>query len=793
MIKNLILVALRTIKKDKAYSVLNILGLTIGISFSLLLILYVLDELSYDRYHEKADRIYRIVAFVNEPENSMKWISTQFPLGPVIKKENPEVEQSVRFVKADKAMYKNGELAFYEDKIFYADSNVFDVFTYTIVEGNPKSALQETHSMVLTQTLAEKYFGKGKPAVGKTLQNNHGDIYKITGVVKDPPRNSHFRFNALISTSTLPKDFANNWGGFGFFTYVLLKPNVNAPVFEKKLLYMYDKYMASIFRQFNIKIHYGVQPITAIHLQSDFNGPEEPGSMSYIYIFSAVALFMLIIACINYMNLTSARSARRAKEIGIRKVAGSARSQLIAQFLVESTVMALLALLLSLLLIALLLPAFNSIAGKFISFKTLLHPGTIGILLGIFVFVGLAGGSYPAFYLSKFNPVTVLKGKLAKSSSNTVLRKSLVTIQFTISIVMLICTTVVYRQLAYMRNKDLGFNKAQVINIVADADKNTREPLNAFKTEIGKNPSVITVSTGETTPGGNGISFNLFSIPTRNGYVEKGVDCYDIDANYLQTLGMKLVEGRNFSLPADTLRSILVNEYMVQSYGWKTPIGQRIKFPGDTTGRYLEVIGVVKDFNLKSLYNPIAPLILFYRPNNNSVQIKVAQQNTVATISQIEKVWKSILPALPFQYSFLDQDLDSQYTADQKRGKIFAAFSSLTIFITCLGLLGLIAFTTQQRQKEISIRKIMGAGIPHLVGLIAKNFLLLVGLSALIAFPLAWYFMNKWLNVFPYKSALNATPFLISAAVVLLITALTVGFHTVRAAMANPSGNLRTE
>jgi putative ABC transport system permease protein len=796
MIKNLILVALRNLRKDKGYSLLNILGLTIGITFSLFLFFYIRDELSYDRYNKKADRIFRIVSHIKEPTNLSDWAITQFPLGPVLKKEYPEVEQAARFVGSDRTMYKNGDLQFYETKIFYADSSLFNIFTYQFIDGNPKTALVEPHSMVLTQSLAEKYFGKGKSAVGKSLLNNHGDVYKITAVVKDVPANSHIIFNGLISISTLPKDFSNNWGNFGFYTYVLLRPNTNAAAFEKKLLPMYDKYMAPIFAQFNIKIHYSVQPITAIHLHSDLKQePEELGSMSYIYIFSAVAFFMLIIACINYMNLTTARSARRAKEIGIRKVAGSLRSQLIAQFLIESTLITIVALLLSLLLVSLLLPVFNTLSGKSISAYSLFQPGTLLILISVILFVGLLGGSYPAFYLSQFNPVTVLKGNLSKGSSNANLRRVLVVIQFTISMVMLICTAVVYGQLKYMRNKDLGFNKEGVVSLAVNADGDFRGKMIAFKNEIRKNPSILSVSTADNYPGSPGVSFNLLSIESKNGFVDKGVDNYGIDEDYLPTLGIKLIKGRNFSFssPADTLNSVIVNENFVKTFAWDNAIGKKIKFPGDTSRRYMQVVGVVKDFNQKSLYNPITPLIFFYRPGSNNVQVKVELQNVQASLSAIEKDWKAIFPELPFQYTFLDQDFNSQYAADQKRGEIFTAFSSLTVFITCLGLLGLIAFTTEQRQKEISIRKIMGADIRQLVSLIARNFVALVGLSAVVAFPAAYYFMHRWLEIFPYKAGLKITTFLFSALIVLLITLLTVSFHTIKAAVSNPSKSLRTE
>jgi len=795
MIKNLLLVAIRNFKRDKGYSLLNILGLTIGITFSLFLIFYIKDELGYDRYNKNAESIYRINAYIQEKDKDlMKWASTPFPLAPALKKDYPEVAEAVRFVGNGKTMYRNGDLRFYEEKTFYADSNVFRVFTYQFIEGDPNTALVEPNSMVLTQSLAEKYFGKNKTVVGKVLQNTKGDNFKITAVVKDVPKNSHLIFNLLLSRNTLPKDFANNWGSFGFYTYVLLKPNTNAVGFEKKLLSMYDKYMSAIFLQFNIKIDLKVQPITAIHLHSDIAGePEELGSISYIYIFASVAFFMLLIACINYMNLTTARSARRAKEIGIRKVSGSTQWQLVAQFLVESTLTAIFALLLSIGLIALFLPSFNSLAGKFISFKTLLEPATFLILLAIIVFVGLVGGSYPAFYLSKFNPVSILKGSLSRGSSNAVLRRVLVVVQFSISMIMLICTWVVYGQLKYLRNADLGFNKEQVLSVTANAEGDIRTKILAFKDAVRNNPQVLSVSTSQNTPGSGNMNFNLFSVETKNGFKDQGLDNYAVDEDYFKTLGMQIKKGRTFSGLSDTLRSIIVNENMVKYFAWENPLGKRVKFPGDTSGRYMEVVGVVKDFNQKSLYNPIAPLLLRYRPNNNGIQLKLNAKNIPTAIAGVEKSWKTAFPDLPFQYTFLDQDFDSQYAADQKRGKIFTAFSILTIMITCLGLLGLIAFTTQQRQKEISIRKIMGAGLAQIIPLITRNFVLLVGIACLIAFPVAYLFMDKWLKIFPYNTGLTILPFLLSAFTVLLITMLTVLFHTVKAAIANPAENLRTE
>ena len=793
MIKSLLLVALRNFKRDKWYSLLNILGLTIGITFSLFLIFYIKDELAYDRYHKKADRIYRISSYIKEPDKDvLKWAISQYPLGPQLSKDYPEVEEAVRFVPNGRIMFKKGALRFYEDKTFYTDSNVFRVFTYNFIEGDPKSALVAPNAIVITESVAKKYFGKQR-ALGQSLENTSGEVFKVTGVVKDVPRNSHLIFNVLISGRTLPNDFQNNWGNFSYYTYVLLKPNTTAATFEKKLAPMYDKYMAAIFAQYKIKIHYGIQSITSIHLYSDMgNEPEELGSISYIYIFSAVAFFMLIIACINYMNLTTARSARRAKEIGIRKVTGSTQSQLVAQFLVESILTALFALLLSVGFIALLLPYFNSLSGKSITFGSLLEPNTFIILLAIVLFVGFVGGSYPAFYLSKFNPITILKGSLSKGSSNVILRRSLVVVQFTISMIMIICTWIVYGQLSYLRNKDLGFSKEQVLTVSANANNDIRSKITSFKNEVKTLPGVIQASTAEATPG-RGISFNLFTVETENGFVDKGVDVYGVDENYFNTLGIKLHEGRIFSGLSDTLRSIIVNQQMAKEFGWKTAIGKHIKFPGDTSGRYLEVVGVVKDFNQKSLYNPIAPLIMYYRNASGNFQVKLDPKNISRSVAAIENTWKKIFPDLPFEYTFLDQDFDSQYAADQKRGKIFTSFSILTVLITCLGLLGLIAFTTQQRQKEISIRKILGAGVGEIVPLITTNFILLVGLSCIVAFPVAYLFMNKWLQIFPYNTGLSVFPFVMSALIVLAITLLTVIFHTMKAALTNPVTSLRTE
>lgn len=792
MIKNLFIIGLRNFRKYKWYSLLNVLGLTIGISFSLFLIFYVRDELSFDRYNQNADRIYRINSYIQERDKNTDWTITQFPLAPTLKKDFPEVEEAVRFASRERTLFKNGNNNFYETKIYYVDSNVFRVFTTKFVEGNAQ-ALFQPNSIVISKTLAEKYFGKNAQAVGKTLRTVY-DLYKVTGVIEDVPRNAHLRYDMLISMSSLKNRGGDNWGNFSYFTYVLLKPGASAAGLNKKLVEVYKKYVEPLFSQFNVKMRYDVAPITEIHLHSKLqNEPEELGSMSYIWIFSAVAFFMLLIACINYMNLTTARSARRAKEIGIRKVTGSTKKQLILQFLGESLVTAFLAVLLSFLLVLLLLPAFNTISGKAFTIHTLVQPFNILLILAIGLFTGLAGGSYPAFYLSSFQPISVLKGSLSKASGNVNLRRTLVVLQFSISMVMLICTWVVYSQLTYMRKKDLGFDKNQVMTVIVNTGEDERSKIFAMNNDFRRLPGIKTVATGNAYPGSPNINLNLFVVETKTGNVNKALECYAIDENFLGTLGISMVKGRNFSGSPDTLHSIVVNESLARHFAWDEPIGKRLKYPGDTSGFYLEVVGVFKDFNQKSLYNPIAPLLLFYGPNGNIIQLKMSAGNAKETIAQVDKIWRKYFPQLPFEYKFLDEDFNSQYVADQKRGKIFAAFSILTIIITCLGLLGLTAFTTQQKQKEISIRRVMGASISQIVSLIARNYLWLALIAACVAFPVAYYFMNNWLKVFSYSVGLSFIPFLLSAFFIVFTALATASFHSAKAALSKPANNLRAE
>ena len=787
MIKNYVIIAWRSLIRDKWYSLLNILGLAIGILFSMFLILYVIDELSYDRYNVNANRIFRVVTYASETGKPlMKWSSTQPPLAAELKKEFPEVGEAVRFFDNHRTIFRKGSANQYQEKVFFADSNVFKVFTWPFIEGDPSKALTEPNSVVLTQSVAERYFGRSTGIVGQNIQDVDGDNVKVTGIIRDIPTNSHFIFNVLVSQSTLPPSSNDVWAGFYIFTYVMLKPGADPDVFEKKLQGVVNRFV----HLDNLKIAYKMQPITSIHLHSDMvYEPEEVGSISYVFILSAIAIVLLIIACINYMNLTTARSAKRAKEIGIRKVTGSTRATLIFQFLIESSLIAVISVLISLGLLLLLLPIFGQLSGKLFTIHDVLRPQVLLAFLSMTLSVGVAGGGYPAFYLSKFNPVHVLKGGLSKGSGNIVLRRVLITLQFSISMIMLICTITIYNQLRFLGNKDLGFSRDMIVALSAKQG-NVFSKINTFKNELRKDPHVISVSSSSAVPGDD-IGINGYSVPTGQGYVTNTIQNYRIDEDFIKTMGMHIAMGRDFS-GVDTLHSIIVNEQLVKYFGWKAPIGQRIKIPGEPSLFY-DVIGVVKDFNQKALYNPIVPMIFFYGPNNNGLQVKFGQGDIAAALARMEKAWKAIFPDLPFEYRFLDQQYNSQYAADERRGKIFVYFSVVSILINCLGLLGLIAYTTMQMQKEIGIRKVLGAGLREIVPPIIQNFIYLVGLACLIAFPLGWFFMNRWLGMFYYSTPLTATPFLLSAFTVLAITLLTVIFHTVKAALANPVLSLRVE
>lgn len=795
MLQNLIKIALRSLLKDKAYSAINILGLTIGITCSLFLLLYIMDELSYDRYHVNAQNIYRVVSDIKEPDNAFTWAVAQRPLGPELRDTYPDIKYAVRFNGTGRTLYKNGDKQFYESGFYLTDSAVFDMFTYEFLAGDPKTAMHAPFSMVITEKIALKYFGGAQEALNQTLTNQQNEVFKITGVIKDVPLNSHFIFSALISPSTRP-NFVGGWGGFGTTTYIQLPPNYD----QAKMQAAFDKIVKEkvnpIFEQIGISVKYGLQPIVDIHLYSKIQDDTQGGGdISNVYIFAAVAIFMIVIACINYMNLATARSSTRAKEVGLRKVMGSNRGPLIAQFLTESLVVTFVSLGLSLIIIYLALPTFNSLAGKQLSFSHVLQTPVMFSLVGIVFVTGILGGSYPAFYLSSFNPLAVLKGKLASRGGSNLLRRGLVVLQFGLSITMLICTLIVFDQLQFLRSKDLGFEKENVIRMNLN-NRELQEKGGTLAEALRRLPSVVSVGQATSAPGED-IGKGVFKVEDAEGkMVDRGVDLFAADYDFVDAMGMKLIQGRNFSKdnPADTSFAVLVNESMVKRMGWKEPIGRRFVIDdGNNFNR--QVIGVIKDYNQASLYSPIEPLMIYLNIRNNILFARVAPGDLTKSIAAIEEEWKKVFPSQPFEYNFLDADLDSQYQADKKRSQIFTAFSGLTIVIACLGLLGLAAYTTERRTKEIGVRKVIGASVNNLVLLVSKEFIVLVSIGTLIAFPVSWYVTSRWLENFAFRIDLIGewTTFVLSALIALVITMLTVGFHVVRAALANPVHALRDE
>ncbi|MCB0687430.1 MAG: ABC transporter permease [Saprospiraceae bacterium] len=800
MLKNYWRITLRGLKRQPGYALLNIVGLTIGVAATLLILLYVINEFRYDRFHEKHDRIYRVSADVTEPDDAFRWAVTQSPLGPQLKTDYPEVEQFVRFIPNGETRLEYGEKTFLEEKVFLADSTVTEVFSFNFLMGDLKKALYEPNSIILSKTVADRIFAKENP-MGHILRTASGRDYQVTGVYQDFPSYAHLIPNAIISANSLENLKNPNpgaWGGFGIYNYVLLKEGTDPKVFESKLSDVVKNHVAVIFDQFKIKIKYELINLADIHLSSDFEGEPEPvGEMGFIYIFGAIAVFMLLIACINYMNLATARATKRAMEVGIRKVLGSERQQLIGQFLTESVLFSMFSLMLSFLLVYLLLPVFNQAFDLQLSRSQLF---SVPIILGAFVillFTGVLGGSYPAFYLSGFRPIQVLKGKLAKGTGNPRLRETLVTVQFAITLFMIIGTGIIYDQMNYLRNKELGFDKDHLMSFSLQSRSDV-EKYPVLRQKLLQNPKVKEVASSTSRPG-RGFDKQVMKVENSQGISEAyGVDFLAVDFEFFPTMNIDFIKGRNFSreFGTDSTLAAIVNESMVKRMGWDDPIGKKIQFEGNDSLPPAKVIGVVKDFHQQSLYEPISPLAFLPNFENPEIIVRMNPQgsNDIAgIISSIEKAWNETYPGSPFEYEFVDAAFMDLYHADQIRARIFTLFSILMIVIACLGLLGLASFTAEQRTKEIGVRKILGADISNLVIILTKNFVLLVVLGSIPAFIAAWYFMNKWLDTFSYHTSMNYGIFIAALVMVILVTVLTTSYHAVKVAVRNPVESLRQE
>ncbi len=810
MLKSYLKIAWRNLWKNKTFSVINIAGLSVGLACFILIALYVTDEISYDRYNTKADRIYRINSDIRFCGTDINLAVCILPMGATLKKDYPQVEQYTRiYASSGSKLIKKGDVFINEDRVAHADSTFFDVFTLPAISGNTQTALNEPNTVVITESSAKKYFSTAD-AVGKTLEtnDNNSTVYKVTAVIKDVPRNSHFNFDFIFSMDNV--DYG--WGNYlshNFQTYILLKPGTDYKAFEQNFVRVIDKYILPQAKQFmqvssmdefrktGNKLEYSLMPLTDIHLRSErFPELGINSSIQYVYIFSAVAIFILLLACVNFMNLSTARSANRAKEVGIRKVLGTEKKSLISQFLTESTLMVFIGLLLAVALVWMFVGYFNNISGKSLSIATLFQPGYLLFLVLLPIVVGAMAGVYPAFFLSSFRPIVVLKGKINKGFSRNYFRSSLVVFQFFTSIVLIIGTIVVFRQLNYIQNKKIGFNKDQVI--VINGTGALGNNADAFKNEVGKMSGVRTASFAGYLPVSNSSrSDNTFSTEAvmneKNGF---NMQVWNIDYDYIPTMGMEMLKGRNFSpdFSGDST-GLIINEATAKVIGYNDPIGKKLYSSDGNAGNntVYTIIGVVKNFNFESLRQNIGPLCFRLGYNKWATAFKVSATDIQALIKNIESKWKVMAPGMPFSYQFLDEAFDSMYRAEQRVGKVALSFAVLAILIACLGLFGLATYMAEQRTKEIGVRKVLGATVGNITTLLSKDFIKLVLIAAVLAFPVAWWAMNKWLQDFAFRIDIGWWIFVVAAVIALLIALLTVSSQAVKAALSNPVKSLRTE
>jgi putative ABC transport system permease protein len=812
MLKNYFKVAWRNLAKHKIFSFINIIGLASGLACFIQITMYVADELSYDRYNEKAERIYRINTDILFGGNNLHLAVASDPLGATLKKDYPQVEDYVRFYNSDGyRMVKKGTEYVRENNVVRADSTLFNVFTLPAIAGDTRTALNEPNTVVITESTAKKYFGT-TDAIGKQIETDEkgSTLYKVTAVIKDIPHNSHFHFDFIFTMKGVDYQMGNFLSN-NFQTYILLKPGVDYKAFEKNFEQVLVKYVLpqakefmnissmDEFRKAGNKLDYSLMPLTKIHLYSDrFPELGVNGNIQYVYIFSAVALFVLLLACINFMNLSTARSANRAREVGIRKVLGSEKRSLVQQFLMESMLMSTLATVLALGLVAICMPWFNELSGKELSLSDLFRSKEIVFLILLPVIVGLLAGSYPAFMLSSFKPIAVLKGRLNAGFKRSALRNALVVFQFTTSIVLIIGTIVVYRQLNYVQTKQLGFNKDQIL--IVNGTGAMRDKAGAFKDEVSKLSGVKGATFAGYLPvEGYSRNDNTFSkeavMTSQNGF---NMQSWEVDYDYLNLLGMQLVKGRNFSKQFGTDSSaIIINEAAARNLGYADPVGKNLyQMYQDQNGTRLRtytIIGMVKDFHYESLRQNIGPLLFRLGNSPWATAFKVNTGDIRHLLGEIESKWKTMAPGMPFNYQFLDDAFNNMYKVEQRTGKLGLSLAVIAILIACLGLFGLATYTAEQRIKEIGIRKVLGATVANLVSMLSVDFLKLVIIASVIAFPLSWWAMSKWLQDFAYRTKIGWWIFALAAVIAVIIALLTVCSQAIKAALANPVKNLRTE
>jgi putative ABC transport system permease protein len=811
MLNNHFTASFRTLRKNKGFSALNIIGLATGLATCLLIVLYISDELSFDRYNLQAGRIYRINHEVKFGGNYFDLAQTPAAMGPETVRQFPQVEQYTRIAVHEPVLIRMGNENLRELRVAFADSTLFAVFTLPMIAGDPGAALKEPHSIVITESMARKYFGGagGEGCLGRTLLINNKTPYKITGIIKDIPVQSHFVYDFFLPMceNADSGNEVDGWLSENYNTYLLFKKGVDAekmiPAFDKLL----DEHVAPIlksvmhvsmeeFRGQGSFVRNTLTPLTAIHLQSNKMGElGVNGSLTYVYLFAAIALVILLIACVNFMNLSTARSANRAKEVGVRKVLGSTRKELMLQFLTESFIVALFSLLLALAMAVLLLHWFNGLSGKQFRPGLLFQPAMLFFLFALWLSTGLLAGIYPAFFLSAFRPIEVLKNKLAGGFKNSWLRNSLVVFQFAVSIILITSTLVIYTQLQFIRNTDIGFKREQVL-IIQNTGVLSAQAV-SFKNELLNIRGVDNVTmTGYLPVNGDRSSDAFFTSPSMDAKTSVVMQKWKVDEKYIPTLGISLVDGRNFSsdLATDST-AVIVNEAAARLLG-RGVVGKSLyRIVDMETKRVMKhtIVGVVKNFNFNSLRDMITPLALRFGKDNNSIAVHIRSADLTGILSQIRNKWQNMATGDPFVYSFMDEAFDNLYRSEQQTGKLFTTFSTLAILIACLGLFGLATYAAEQRFREIGIRKVLGASVGNIVGMLSADFLRLVLLAAVIAFPIAGYLMHKWLQNFAYRIPIGWWIFLVSGLIALLIAFVTVIFRAMQAAMANPVKSLRTE
>ncbi|MBN1224221.1 MAG: ABC transporter permease [Candidatus Aminicenantes bacterium] len=799
MFKNYLKSAIRNVQRHRGYAFINITGLAIGMACCILITAYILRDISYDRFHEKADRIYRVVVDANVGGMTAKIAVSNTPLAPVLKKDYPEVLDVVRIDTLPRVLVKYQDRQFYEDKIVFADASIFDVFSFPIIKGDTDSALSAAHTVVLTEDTAKKYFGNEDP-VGKILNFYDQYNFSVTGVVKNVPRNSHFSFDFLCSFESLYARDRNEmevWLNFNKYTYVLLQNGFDYRILEQKLPALVDRYMGSDLKAIGGEIRYFLQPLRSIHLHSHLENEISGNSnILYIYIFSGIAFFIILIACINFMNLATARSAMRAREVGMRKVIGAARKDLVKQFLGESIFYSAVALIIALILVQIALPLFSALSGLELRMNYGELPWLIPGLLGLTLLVGVAAGSYPALFLSSFQPAAVLKNAHKTGTGNFRMRSILVISQFVISVTLIIGTLIIINQLKFMKNKDLGFDKNNLLT-VRIMDRKIRQSLDYVKTELQKLPGVASVSVSSSVPG-EGVDV-MPIVP--EGFTEDQAllaERINVDQDVMASWGMEIVKGRNFSkdFASDPQEAVIINETAAKRFGWDDPVGKTVQAAGDTPMQWEKktVIGVVKDFHTDSLHKAIMPLYLTNIPDYlDTLSIKLDSADTAQVLETIKDKWNAIDPGRPLDYSFLDQTFGSKYKVEERLSDIFASFTLMAIFIACLGLFGVASFVSEQRTKEVGIRKVLGASIPGIVALLSKNFIKLVLIANLIAWPIAYFAMTRWLEKFAYRASMNPWIFFLSGIATLFIAIITVSYQSIKASISDPVKAIKYE